>query len=68
MTRKDVIIIYAVYQRKTSGITSFLTIPIELRKSWVNHSLVTGMARYAKELRGLRHWEFICYYHDEITE
>ena len=68
MAREDTVIIYAVYQRKLDDVNSFLAVPIQLRKEWVNHKLVTGMAGFAREVRNLGGWEFVCYYHDEITE
>ena len=64
MTREDVSIIYLVYQRKIEGISSFLTIPIELRKEWVDYRLVTGMARTAKVFNNMSEWNLVCYYHD----
>ena len=68
MAREDVAIVHLIYQRKVEDINSFLTVPIELRKEWMDHRLVTGMAALAKEIRNLTGWEFICYYHDKITE
>jgi len=68
MGKEGVITIYAVYQRKLEDVNSFLAVPIELRKAWVNHKFVIGMARFVRELRNLDQWEFVCYYHDKITE
>ena len=68
MTREDVTIVHLVYQRKVENISSFLTIPIELRKGWVDYRLVTGMANVARDFRNLKGWEFVCYYHNEIRE
>ena len=68
MTREDVAIVHLVYQRNVENINSFLTIPIELRKEWVDYRLVTGMANVARDFRNLKDWEFVCYYHNEIRE
>ena len=68
MTREDVEIVHLIYQRKIEDINSFLTIPIELRKGWVDYRLVTGMANVARDFRNLKGWEFVCYYHNEIRE
>ena len=68
MAREGVSIVHLIYQRDVDGITSFLTIPIELRKEWVDYRLVRGMANVAKDFRNLSNWELVCYYHDEITE
>ena len=68
MAREDVSIVHLIYQRDVDGVKSFLTIPIALRKEWVDYRLVTGMADLVKEVRNLERWEFICYYHDLIRE
>ena len=68
MTREDVSIVHLIYQRDVDGVKSFLTIPIELRKEWVDCRLVTGMANVARDFRNLKGWEFVCYYHNEIRE
>ena len=64
MAREDVSIVHLIYQRDVDAITSFLTIPIELRKEWVDYRLVTGMARTAKEFNNMSEWNLVCYYHD----
>ena len=68
MTREDVTIVNLVYQRNVDDINSFLTVPIELRKEWLDTRLIMGMARTAEEFRNLREWELVCYYHDKIGE
>jgi hypothetical protein len=67
-TREDVITIHAVYQRKAKGVISFLTLPIELRKEWVTHKFIVGIAKFHEELKNLRGWSLVCYYHDDIME
>ena len=67
-TREDIVTINAVYQRKAQGIISFLTVPIELRKEWITHSFIVGMAKFQKELKNLNGWSLVCYYHDDIME
>ena len=67
-TREDVVIVHLVYQRDVKDINSFLTLPIELRKEWVDNRLVSGMAAMVKDFRNLKGWEFVCYYYDKITE
>tara|TARA_R110000824_G_C15192058_1_gene674860 strand:+ start:1148 stop:1369 length:222 start_codon:yes stop_codon:yes gene_type:complete len=64
----EVIIVHLTYQRQTENINSFLTLPIELRKEWVDKRLVSGMAAMIKDFRNLKGWEFICYHHDKIME
>ena len=68
MTREDIEIVHLIYQREVENVNSFLTIPIDLRREWVDHRLVTGMANVAKDFRNLYGWEFVCYYHNEIRE
>ena len=68
MVRKDVVIVHLMYQRQVSGITSFLSVPLELRKNWITSRMVVGMARMVEELRDLRGWELVCYYYDNATE
>ena len=68
MVRKDVVIVHLMYQRQVSGITSFLSVPLELRKNWITSLMVVGMARMVEEFRDLRGWELVCYYYDNATE
>ena len=67
-TREDIVTINAVYQRKTKGVTSFLTMPIELRKEWITHNFIVGIAKFHKELKNLNGWNLVCYYHNDIME
>ena len=53
MVRKDVVIVHLMYQRQVSGITSFLSVPLELRKNWITSRMVVGMARMVEEFRDL---------------
>ena len=57
-------VVNLVYERQADSVVSFLTIPIELRKEWVDHRLVVGMAKTAKEFRNLRGWELGFYYYE----
>tara|TARA_B100000745_G_C19913773_1_gene306747 strand:- start:121 stop:327 length:207 start_codon:yes stop_codon:yes gene_type:complete len=68
MTREDVITIYAIYRRKTEGVISFLTLPIELRREWLTHGFIVGIAKFHEELKNLSGWDLVCYYHDDIME
>ena len=68
MTREDVITVHAIYRRKTKDIISFLTLPIELRKEWLTHKFIVGIAKFHKELKSLNGWDLVGYYHDDITE
>ena len=68
MTREDVITVHAIYRRKAKDIISFLTLPIELRKEWITHKFIVGIAMFHKELKHLRGWELVCYYYDNTTE
>ena len=68
MTREDVITVHAIYRRKTKDIISFLTLPIELRKEWLNHNFIVGIAQFHKELKNLGGWNLVGYYHDDIKE
>jgi hypothetical protein len=67
MSRKDISTIHLIYSRETREVSSLLTIPIELRKDWVTHRLVTGMAATVKEVRNLQYWELACYYYEDTT-
>ena len=68
MTREDVVVVYALFQRTTKDINSFLTLPIELRKEWISHRFIVGISKFQKELKNLKGWELVCYYHDSIME
>ena len=68
MVRKDVVVVQLIYKRQVSGITSFLSVPLELRRNWITSRMVTGMAKVVEEFRGLRGWELVCYYYDNATE
>ena len=68
MTREDVITVNAIYRRETKDITSFLTLPIELRKEWLNHKFIIVIAKFHKELKSLGGWNLVGYYHDDIKE
>mgnify|MGYP005827054643 CR=1 FL=1 len=66
MNREDrFTIINLVFERRVNDAMSFLTIPIELRKEWVTHQLVTGIARTAKEFNNLTGWELGVYYYEQ---
>mgnify|MGYP003654451134 CR=1 FL=1 len=53
-----------IYRRNLDGITSFYTVPIDIRRNWVTTALVRYMAGAVKELNNLIGWEFVCYYYN----
>jgi len=64
MPKNSLSTVNIIFRREANGIASFITYDYQVRREWLNESLVRGMTRFVKEFHNLKGWEAVCYYYN----